>query len=217
VNTQLSISPLDQIDLLPNTSEVSFREKRNSLIDSLPEQSTVVFNQLDLCLDRIKKFGAKAAKQFETLETTVQYPPKVLFLNAQELLERLANQSTVLINNSDHLKPHERISVKQSPQPSINKQFDRLVQILNDNHASGFENYIFCSSEAQRKRFNEILEEMETEVHYKTQVCPLFEGFEDIEAGVACFTDHQIFERYHKYKLRSAAAKKNILTLKELT
>ena len=217
VNTQLSISPLDQIDLLPNTSEVSFSEKRNSLIDSLPEQSTVVFNQLDLCLDRIKKFGAKAAKQFETLETTVQYPPEVLFLNAQELLERLANQSTVLINNSDHLKPQERISVKQSPQPSINKQFDRLVQILNDNHASGFENYIFCSSEAQRKRFNEILEEMETEVHYKTQVCPLFEGFEDIEAGVACFTDHQIFERYHKYKLRSAAAKKDILTLKELT
>jgi transcription-repair coupling factor (superfamily II helicase) len=123
----------------------------------------------------------------------------------------------VLINNSDQLKPQERISVKQSPQPSINKQFDRLVQILNANHASGFENYIFCSSDAQRKRFNEILEEMETKVHYKTEVCPLFEGFEDIEAKVACFTDHQIFERYHKYKLRSAAAKKDVLTLKELT
>jgi transcription-repair coupling factor (superfamily II helicase) len=129
----------------------------------------------------------------------------------------LNGQSTVLINNSDQLKPQERISVKQSPQPSINKQFDRLVQIINDNHASGFENYIFCSSDAQRKRFNEILEEMETKVHYKTEVCPLFEGFEDIEAKIACFTDHQIFERYHKYKLRSAAAKKDVLTLKELT
>jgi transcription-repair coupling factor (superfamily II helicase) len=58
---------------------------------------------------------------------------------------------------------------------------------------------------------------METKVHYKTEVCPLFEGFEDIEAKIACFTDHQIFERYHKYKLRSAAAKKDVLTLKELT
>ena len=127
VNTQLSISPLDQIDLLPNTSKVSFTEKRKSLIESLPKKSTVVFNQLDLCLDRIENLGAKAAKQFESLETTVQYPPEILFLNRQELLEVLATQSTVLINHSDHLKPQERIVVKQSPQPSINKL---LVKIL---------------------------------------------------------------------------------------
>ena len=48
------------------------------------------------------------------------------------------------------------------------------------------------------------------------EVCSLYEGFEDIEAKVACFTDHQIFERYHKYKLRSSAAKKEVLSLKEL-
>ena len=217
VNTQLSISPIDRIDLLPNTTEVSFSEKRNSLIDSLPQNSTVVFNQLDHCLECIDKFGVKASKKFESLKTTAQYPPKVLFMNAQELLECLEKQSTVLINNSDRFKPRVRISAKQSPQPPINKQFDRLVRILKDNQASGFENYIFCSNDAQRMRFNEILEEIEDEVNYKTQVCPLFEGFEDIEAGFSCFTDHQIFERYHKFKLRSAAAKKDMLTLKELT
>ena len=217
VNTQLSISPIDRIDLLPNTTEVSFSEKRNSLIDSLPQNSTVVFNQLDHCLECIDKFGVKASKKFESLKTTAQYPPKVLFMNAQELLECLEKQSTVLINNSDRFKPRVRISAKQSPQPPINKQFDRLVRILKDNQASGFENYIFCSNDAQRMRFNEILEEIEAEINYKTQVCPLFEGFEDIEAGFSCFTDHQIFERYHKFKLRSAAAKKDMLTLKELT
>ena len=217
VNTQLSISPIDRIDLLPNTTEVSFSEKRNSLIDSLPQNSTVVFNQLDHCLECIDKFGVKASKKFESLKTTAQYPPKVLFMSAQELLECLEKQSTVLINNSDRFKPRVRISAKQSPQPPINKQFDRLVRILKDNQASGFENYIFCSNDAQRTRFNEILEEIEAEINYKTQVCPLFEGFEDIEAGFSCFTDHQIFERYHKFKLRSAAAKKDMLTLKELT
>ena len=217
VNTQLSISPIDRIDLLPNTTEVSFSEKRNSLIDSLPQNSTVVFNQLDHCLEWIDKFGVKASKKFESLKTTAQYPPKVLFMSAQELLECLEKQSTVLINNSDRFKPRVRISAKQSPQPPINKQFDRLVRILKDNQASGFENYIFCSNDAQRMRFNEILEVIEAEINYKTQVCPLFEGFEDIEAGFSCFTDHQIFERYHKFKLRSAAAKKDMLTLKELT
>ena len=98
VNTQLSISPLDQIDLLPNTSMVSFSEKRKSLIDSLPKQSTVVFNQLDLCLDRIEKLGIKAAKQFDSLETSIQYPPKVLFLSFCLLLHQLT--LNILINDS---------------------------------------------------------------------------------------------------------------------
>jgi transcription-repair coupling factor (superfamily II helicase) len=217
VNTQLSISPLEQIDLLPNTSKVSFTEKRKSLIDSLPSQSSLVFDQFDLCLDQIKKFGEQAKKQFEDLATTIQYPPEVLFMTEAELLAGVETKSTVLINPSDHLEVQQRISIKQSPQPSINKQFDRLIQILNDNHGSGFENYIFCSNEAQRKRFTEILEENEDTVHYKTEVCPLYEGFEDLEAKVSCFTDHQIFERYHKYKLRSVSAKKEVLTLKELT
>ncbi len=217
VNTQLSISPTDRIDLLPNTNEISFSEKRNSLIDSLPQNSTVVFNQLDHCLECIDNFWVKASKKFESLKTKAQYPPKVLFMSAEELMECLEKQSIVLINNSDQFKPKVRINAKQSPQPPINKQFDRLVQILKDNQASGFENYIFCSNDAQRKRFNEILEEIEAEIHYKTQVCALFEGFEDVEAGFSCFTDHQIFERYHKFKLRSAAAKKDMLTLKELT
>ena len=82
---------------------------------------------------------------------------------------------------------------------------------------SGYENYIFCSNDSQRKRLNDIFEETETTIHYKTKVCPLFEGFEDLEAKIACFTDHQIFERYHKYKIRSSAANKEMLTLKELT
>ena len=122
-----------------------------------------------MCLDRIEKLGVKAAKEFENQESMLQYPPEILFLNRKELLDRLANQSIVLVNQSDNLKPKESLTIKQTPQPSINKQFDRLVQILNDNHSSGFENYIFCSNEAQRKRFNEIFEEMETTVHYKTR------------------------------------------------
>ena len=86
---------------------------------------------------------------------------------------------------------------------------------MNDNHRSGFENFIFCSNESQKNRLNDIFEENESTIHYKTESCPLYEGFEDLDAKLACFTDHQIFERYHKYRVRSSAAKKEILTLKE--
>ena len=217
VNTQLSISSLTKIDLLPNTSKISFSDKRKSIVESLSDECALIINQLDLCLDRLGDLFKKAQKQFETLETTIQYTPETLFLNQQGLIDELGNKSLLLINSSEKFNHHEKISFKQSPQPSINKQFDRLIQLLNDNHRSGFENFIFCSNESQKNRLNDIFEENESTIHYKTESCPLYEGFEDLDAKLACFTDHQIFERYHKYKVRSSAAKKEILTLKELT
>ena len=217
VNTQLSISSLSKIDLLPNTSKISFNDKRKSIIESLSDECALIFNQLDICLDRLGDLFKKAHKKFEALETTIQYPPDTLFLNQQGLIDELGNKSLLLINSSEKLNHHKKINFKQSPQPSINKQFDRLIQILNDNHKSGFENFIFCSNESQKKRINDIFEENESTIHYKTEFCPLYEGFEDLEAKLACFTDHQIFERYHKYKIHSSVAKKEILTLKELT
>jgi transcription-repair coupling factor (superfamily II helicase) len=217
VNTQLSISSLSKIDILPNTSKISFSDKRTSIIESLSDECGLIINQLDFCLDRLGNLFKKAQKQFETLETTIQYPPETLFLNQQGLIDELEHKSLLLINSSEKFNHHEKISFKQSPQPSINKQFDRLIQILNDNHKSGFENFIFCSNDSQKKRLNDIFEENESTIHYKTEFCPLYEGFEDLEAKLACFTDHQIFERYHKYKINSSVAKKELLNLKELT
>ncbi|MGY8969667.1 MAG: transcription-repair coupling factor, partial [Flavobacteriales bacterium] len=107
--------------------------------------------------------------------------------------------------------------IKQSPQPAFNKQFDLLITHLNNNHNDGFENTLFCSNKEQTKRFHDIFQELEKTVHYKTKEVSIFEGFEDLEAKWACFSDHQIFERYHKYKLKSDLTRKQALNLKELT
>ena len=217
VNTQLSIGILDKLDLLPNTSLISFTEKRKTLIESLPKQSSLIIDQVDLCLDRMDSLFKKSIKEFEKVESEVQFPPETLFTPKVAMSELLKNRGIIILSNSEYLKPNRTLLIKQSPQPSINKQFDRLIEILNENHEQGYSNWIFCTSEAQRKRLNDIFQEMQITVHYKTEVCPLYIGFEDLDAKLACFTDHQIFERYHKYNLKSAAAKKETLTLKELT
>lgn len=108
------------------------------------------------------------------------------------------------------------ISFKQSPQPAFNKQFDLLIDYLNKNHEKGYQNSLFCSHEQQAKRFHDIFEEQKETVHYSTHVLPLYQGFEDLEVHWACFTDHQIFERYHKFKLKSETTKKQALSLKSL-
>ena len=79
------------------------------------------------------------------------------------------------------------------------------------------DNYLCCSSEQQVKRFHDIFQEMDETIHYQTLVCPLFEGFEDPKAQIAVFTDHQLFNRYHKYRLKSQKTKSDALTLQELT
>ncbi len=104
-----------------------------------------------------------------------------------------------------------QIHVKQSPQPAFNKQFDLLIAHLNENNNRGYENTLFCSNEQQTKRFHDIFQELEKTVHYKTKVLSIYEGFEDIEAKWACFSDHQIFERYHKYQLKSDTTRKQAL------
>ena len=217
VNTQLSIGILDKLDLLPNTSLISFTEKRKTLIESLPKQSSLIIDQVDLCLDRMDLLFKKSIKEFEKVESGIQFPPETLFTPKAAMSELLKNRGIIILSNSEYLKPNRTLLIKQSPQPSINKQFDRLIEILNENHEQGYSNWIFCTSEAQRKRLNDIFQEMQITVHYKTEVCPLYIGFEDLDVKLACFTDHQIFERYHKYNLKSAAAKKETLTLKELT
>ncbi|RTY96857.1 DEAD/DEAH box helicase, partial [Flavobacterium bomense] len=109
------------------------------------------------------------------------------------------------------------------PQPSFNKQFDLLLNNLNDNHFNGYKNYLFCSNDAQAKRFQDIFETLDEEnaenirKQYNTIVLPIYQGFIDEENQLACYTDHQIFERYHKFSIKSNISKKQNITLKELT
>ncbi|MGC6423179.1 MAG: transcription-repair coupling factor [Flavobacteriaceae bacterium] len=217
VRTQLSIQHYDQIELLPNTSSINFTDKRKTLLDLLPEDHSVIFQNLDACCDRLDSLFEKATQQYDKLETTTQFPPETLFCSAQEWHSTLPNRSVLLFDNAEQLPTQVQLTFQQQPQPAFNKKFDVLVTHLNANHQKGWTNYLCCTNEQQVKRFHDIFQEMEETVHYQTLVCPLFEGFEDPEAQVAVFTDHQIFDRYHKYRVKSQGTKSDALTLQELT
>lgn len=108
------------------------------------------------------------------------------------------------------------IEFRTTPQPSFNKKFDLLIENLNQNHSRGFDNFVFCATDQQAKRFHDIFEEVAMDVHYKTVVFPLYLGFVSEDLKVTCYTDHQIFERYHKFHLKNGYAKKQAISLKEL-
>ena len=217
VKNQLSISNLEIIDLLPNTSKISFTDKRKTLIDLLPESSTIISSNIDKTLNGLDDLYNKAQKIYSKSDTTLQYPPEKLFVDSNQLIQSFENYCHLLLNKSDTIKTSESLFIKQSPHPIFNKQFNLLVEHLNLNNQKGFVNYILCTNTQQVKRLNDIFQEMEFTVHYKISECPIHAGFEDFDSKIACFTDHQIFGRYHKYRLKSDSTRKNALNIKELT
>lgn len=218
VATQLSISTLNKIKLLPNTSEGFTKAKRKSIIEVIAPKGVLITQNFDFIAARLAHFYEEAEASFTALATETKHlPPDVLFISKENFIQTASMLSLVSLTKSTAVNTQQNHFFKQSPQPAFNRQFDRLIVYLNDNHQKGYQNFICCASEQQAQRFKDIFEEGEETVHYKTLVNPLFEGFEDVDAKIACFTDHQIFERYHKYQLKTTKAKKEALTLKELT
>ena len=184
------------------------------------------------------KLFDKASEAFSKLEATVKHvSPENLFVNQKQFLKKAIYFSVVELSNSPTFAIDKTIEFHIQPQPSFNKQFDLLLNNLNENHFNGIKNYLFCSNDNQANRFKDIFEDIDSEnsnseipnskseeysttsnlsKQYKTIVLPLYQGFIDEENQIACYTDHQIFERYHKFNIKNGYSKKQTITLKEL-
>src|SRR5690606_24030947 len=195
------------------------QEERQTFLNYVHSKTVVFTKNADILFARIDDFFSKAEEAFKTLSTDIKHAkPEELFCNSQLLNRQLLDFSVVEFGASV-VSSTEVISLNTPPQPSFNKKFDLLIDDLNGNHRSGYTNHIACSSQQQATRFHDTFDDIsaEQEVHYKTIVLSLYQGFIDHDAKIACYTDHQIFERYHKFHLKNGYAKKQAITLKELT
>ncbi|WP_029037577.1 transcription-repair coupling factor [Salinimicrobium xinjiangense] len=224
VETQLSTDQVKKITVIPNVEHKRLQEVRESFLKYISD-NTVIFSQdPHLLYDRIDKLFSKAEEAFKNLSEEIKHnEPKELFCNSALLKEQMQEYSLVVTNSHQTLKQVqgdaevEQIEFSTKPQPSFNKNFELLIQNLRENSEDGYTNYIFCVSEQQAKRFHDIFDDMEGEVKYKTVVLSMYQGFVADDQKMVCYTDHQIFERYHKFHLKNGYAKKQAITLKELT
>ena len=225
VETQLSIERIKKINIIPNVANKLLEEKRQSFLKYVAQKTVVYLKNTDLFFSRIDDFYTKAEGAFKTLSTAIKHAsPNELFCNSTLLKKQLLDfsivefGSTPYFHHSESSEESHNIEFNTTPQPSFNKQFNLLIEDLNTNYEKGFTNYIACVSEQQAKRFHDIFDDSNLEVKpYKTIVLSLYQGFIDHDNKVVCYTDHQIFERYHKFHLKNGYAKKQAITLKELT
>ena len=224
VATQLSIETQKKINIIPNVDNKLSNESRESFLQYINDKTVLVLQNTEILLSQLDKLFEKANEAFGNLPKEVNHTtPDELFIHSKTFLKKALDFSIIEIGSTTTFKVDTAIEFHTHSQPSFNKQFDLLLNNLNENHFNGIKNYLFCSNESQANRFHDIFESIDEEnsedirKQYKTIVFPIYQGFIDEENQIACYTDHQIFERYHKFSIKNGYSKKQTLTLKELT
>ena len=218
VETQLSLEQVRKISIIPNVENKMMEENRESFLKYIASKTVIFLKDEERLKSRVELLFKKATEAFKTEQGAVKMSePASLFCTTELLQKQLSEFTTVRFKSSGE-SSEDQISFSTRPQPSFNKHFNLLIENLNTNTKNGYTNYIFCSSEQQAKRFHDIFEDAEQKVEqFETIVFPLYQGFIDHDTRNICYTDHQIFERYHKFQIKNSYAKKQAITLKELT
>ncbi len=216
VETQLSKEKLKKVSIMPNVENKTLEEKRESFLKYIASNTVIFTKNKEILSENLNKFFKKAEDAFQGLSKEINHAkPSELFCDGNFILNQIQDFTLVTfgLNTSEDIPS---VNFNTLPQPSFNKQFNLLIDNLEEYNKAKFTNYIFCANEQQANRFKDIFNDAEKEVHYETIVFPLHKGFVDVEQKLVCYTDHEIFERYHKFRLKNGYAKKQAITLQEL-
>lgn len=219
--TQLSIASVKLISLIPNVQTKLLQEVRQSFLSFLPENAIIWIKDYQLTVDVMDESFHKAEQAFtqmvsKSLTENLLLKPTDLFDRGADFSAILGRFSSVEFGRQFYLKATNKINWESQPQPSFNKNFDLLVANLSDNEKQGFTNLITAENEKQIDRLLGVFHELDPTLHVQSMLLGLREGFVDKHGKIVCYTDHQLFERFHRYKSRAKASKSKALTIKEL-
>lgn len=222
--SQLSRKKVESISIVPDIQEKVGSEEWASFFN-LIKNDAVVWNldqpMFDGRLDKV--YGLLTDFQKEKVRS--EYPADVMsffenekYLNPQQLKNELAKLGGFFFGETFTLETPmtERIEMDISPQPSFNKNFTLLIEDLQRHHSQGYKLYLFTESERQSRRLNSIFQDLDTDLPIQTILSALHEGFIDHQLKLVCYTDHQIFQRFHQYNLRKGFSKSKAMTSRML-
>jgi transcription-repair coupling factor (superfamily II helicase) len=219
--TQLSIASVDKISLIPNVQTKLLQEVRQSFLGFLPESTIVWIKDYQLTLDVMDECFNKASLAFDeivskTANDKLLLKPADLFDRGEDFAKLSSEFTRVEFGKQFYLAGANLIQWKSQSQPSFNKNFDLLVTHLAENEKAGNINILTAENEKQIDRLLEIFHQLDPTLRVQSMQLGLREGFEDRQLKLICYTDHQLFERFHRYKTRQKASKSKALTIKEL-
>ena len=219
--TQLSIETVDEVNIIPNVQTKLLEEKRQSFLEFIPRNTKIWFRDYGFTLDSIEKSYEKTELEFnkiveQTGNTKVVLKPGDLFDDLNSFQNNLTKFTRLEFGNIFYLDHNQQFELKSDPQPSFNKNFEILAEDLNQKIDAGHQVFISSDSEQQIERLRKIFEELSPQLEFNSLLISLRQGFVDNYQNITCYTDHQVFERFHRYKLKERFSKSKAITLREI-
>jgi transcription-repair coupling factor (superfamily II helicase) len=240
--TQLSERKLLQVSIIPNVDAQFGDEKRVSIFDFLPENSVVWMQDFDWCKEKLREceedlhsFLRLAEEQNAANIQVKGKSQRDISARQDEEEERFSKKD---IQVSDFIEPHElesalqrmrlvefgyqpqlateKINFQTNDQPAFNRQFNLLIKDLENWEKQGFQLYLFSENPKQLERLHSIFSDLKAAIIFNPIPVSIHEGFIDQDMKIVCYTDHQVFQRYHKYRVKQAYNKNKALTLRTL-
>ena len=214
LDNQISKESLSSISIIPNIQDDLQNVERISFMDFIPDDTLLFLNDIQLIVDQMEYNFIQTIEKAETEEERKKWFSRLL---SGEVFSKEIKRFTCAEFGQKHFFRNSKVVVfHTNPQPVFNKNFDLLAQNLIDNQNYGFTNYILSTSVSQTDRLKAIFEDKELTVSFRPVNFTLHEGFIDHDRKICCYTDHQIFERYHRFEIKTRKAERDSITFKEL-
>lgn len=219
--SQLSVESQKQISIIPNVQTKLIQEERQSFLDFVSADTRLWFKDFQLTGDLLEKSFEKVEASFskilkESGNTQIVSSPDQLFEPAYNFIKRSESFSRIEFGNRFVLEATKSFDFTSSGQPSFNKNFELLAANLGDQQMQGYHNFIASDMPRQLEQLKGIFEELNSQLQFQPLDFSLRQGFADPILKILCYTDHQIFERFHRYRGKEKFTKSKALTLREL-
>ncbi|MFA9391041.1 MAG: transcription-repair coupling factor [Prolixibacteraceae bacterium] len=212
IDTQLSIKKFETISVIPNIQHGIEDIHRIDFLSYLPADFILAFRDIEFAYNQLDEFYSdllSAAPEEQLL-------PTQNVCSGEFFLDKINDFTTIEFGIRHHFKKSHTFQFTTAPQPLFNKNFDLLAQDMKINHSNGYQTYILSNNEKQIERLQAIFDDRNFNQKFTPLTYTLHEGYIDRDLQLVFYTDHQIFERYHRYKLQSANKAKESISIKEL-
>jgi transcription-repair coupling factor (superfamily II helicase) len=232
--TQLSERKLLQVNIIPNVETQFDTGEKVSLMEFLPANTVLWLEDwqyikekiqqqeedLELFLELIKSPGHQLPVHDDDGEINEKKAVSENDFIKAVVLEEQAKERHIIEFGKKASFPangqQSTINFKTKEQPAFNRQFDLLIKNLKEYEAKKYNIYLFAENPKQLERLHIIFTDLKADIQVIPVPTSIHEGFIDDDLKSVCYTDHQIFQRYHKYKVKQAFSKNKALTLKTL-
>ncbi|MEO9022419.1 MAG: transcription-repair coupling factor [Ginsengibacter sp.] len=234
--TQLSERKLSEVKIIPNVETQFSSGEKVSLLNFLPDNTIVWCEDWEFIKERIQQefedvkeavgyersaegHPQKAVSSRQEEEDELNSKKEVLitdFTHASVLEDQIRERTIIEFGNKTFFAKEKEIHFSITQQPAFNRQFKLLIEDLKSYESKKYNIYIFAENPKQLERLHSILADQNTEIQFVPVPVSIHEGFIDNDLKTVCYTDHEIFQRYHKYRVKQAFNKNKALTLKML-